>query len=162
MIAADSINQMISDASKLAFVGVAAVFGVLAGFKVSNDMESTLNAKPHIQAILTEQRLLLEEQAANQLNSDSASGQTNPGPEPPKWQLAISQVGLPFPPLHCQLASVFYILTKPLLSVSQAPALQQANAVHFVHIRNAFLSVGWVENNATRCAVDLRDQFCLS
>lgn len=153
---------MISDASKLAFVGVAAVFGVLAGFKVSNNMESTLNAKPHIEAIATEQRLLLEEQAANQLNSDSGSGQKNAESEPPKWQLAISQVSLPFPLLYRRLASVFYILTKPLLSFSQAVALQQANAVHFIHIRNAFLSVGWVENNATRYAAVSRDQVCLS
>lgn len=153
---------MISDASKIAFVGVAALFGVLAGFKVSNNMESTLNAKPHIEAILTEQRLLLEEQAANQLNSDSALGQTNAGPEPPMWQLAISQVGLPLPPLHRQLATIVYVATQLLMSSSQASAAQQANAVHFIHIKNAFLSVGWVENNATRYAVVFRDQACLN
>lgn len=88
---------MISDASKLALVGVAAVFGILVGFKVSNNMESTLNSKPHIEAITTEQRLLREEEAANKLNSDSASGQINVETEPPKWQLAIAQVRLLFP-----------------------------------------------------------------
>lgn len=87
---------MISDASKLALVGVAAVLGILAGFKVSNNMQSTLNSKPHIESVVTEQRLLREEEAANQLNSDSISGQLNVGPEPPKWQLVIEKVGMPF------------------------------------------------------------------
>ena len=98
---------MISDASKLSLVGVAAVFGILVGLKVSNNMESTLNSKAHIEAIKTEQRLLREEEAANKLNSDSASGQVHVGMEPPKWQLAISQVILLFPLLHDRLAASY-------------------------------------------------------
>lgn len=138
------LGEMISDASKLALVGVAAVFGILAGFKVSNNMATTLESKPHIEAIKTEQRLLREEEAANKLNSDSASGQVNVGKEPPMWQLAISQVTLLSSLLPGCLAACYYF--------SQALALQQANAIHFIHIRNAFKTLGWIENNATRYA----------
>ena len=83
---------MISDSSKLALVGVAATLGILVGFRVSNSMEKTLNSKLHIDAILTEQRLLREEQKANQLNSESDTATANVGPEPPKWQLVIEKV----------------------------------------------------------------------
>ena len=86
--------SMISDASKLALVGVAATLGILVGFRVSNNLESTMNAKPHIDAIITEQRLLQEEQAANQQNSNSDAAAVSVGPEPPKWQLVIEKVNM--------------------------------------------------------------------
>lgn len=85
---------MISDSSKLALVAVAAILGILVGLRVSNNMKSTSswNSKLHIDAILTEQRLLRAEEKANQLNSESDTGTANLGPEPPKWQLVIEKV----------------------------------------------------------------------
>ena len=83
---------MISDGAKLALVGVAATLGILVGFRVSNNLESTKNINPHIEAIATEQRLLLEEEAADRINSANLAGDANSGPEPPKWQLVIEKV----------------------------------------------------------------------
>ena len=117
------LDKMISDASKLALVGVAAVFGILAGFKVSNNMESTLNSNLHIEAINTEQRLLREEEAANKLNSNSASSQVDVGMEPPKWQLTISQASMLFPLPHGPSLHVIFatpvILTRSCTSTGQ-------------------------------------------
>lgn len=98
---------MISDASKLALVGVAATLGILVGFRVSDNIDSTVNSKQHIDTIFMEQRLLREEEKANQLNSESDTGTANVGPEPPKWQLVIEKVGA-F--LCCMIISECYVI----------------------------------------------------
>ncbi len=82
---------MISDASKMAMVAVACVLGILVGFKVSSSMESN-PANANLLSDATEQRLLLEEEAINQIASSSSA---NTGPisaQPPKWQLVIEKV----------------------------------------------------------------------
>lgn len=145
---------MISDSSKLALVAVAATFGVLVGLRVANNMESTLKSNLHIDAILREQRLLREEEKANQLNSESDTGIAHVGPEPPKWQLVIEKVGVcgSYPAVVTSL--VFSAEVGILATVTSQPScvILQANSIHFIHIRNAFRTLGWVEKNDTRFA----------
>ena len=81
---------MISDASKMAMVAVACVLGILVGFKVSSSMESN-PANANLLSDATEQRLLLEEEASNQIAS-SSSANTGISAQPPKWQLVIEKV----------------------------------------------------------------------
>ena len=135
---------MISDASKLALVGVAATLGILVGFRVSNNLESTMNAKPHTEAIMTEQRLLQEEQAANQLNSGSDTADVSVGPEPPKWQLVIENV-------ICVPCAVPFSHESSGVGQFNSHTLQAA-PIHFIHIRNAFKTLGWAETSDTRCS----------
>ena len=85
---------MISDASKLGLVGVAAVLGILVGLRVSNNLETLKNMQPHIDAIATEQRLLQEEEAASQSKAGSGSDVADIGVEPPYWQRVIEKVVL--------------------------------------------------------------------
>ncbi len=75
----------------MAMVAVACVLGILVGFKVSSSMESN-PANANLLSDATEQRLLLEEEASNQIASSSSA---NTGPisaQPPKWQLVIEKV----------------------------------------------------------------------
>ena len=76
---------MISDGQKLALLAVASLLGVFVGFRVTNSINSE---DAHLQATrAVEQRLLLEEQASNQMVSDGATGVNLAGSPPPKWQL---------------------------------------------------------------------------
>ena len=82
---------MISDASKLALVAVACVLGILVGFQassstVTNPLSSGQTSED------AEHRMLLEEEASNQLVSDSDAGHGLVGEQPPKWQLVIEKV----------------------------------------------------------------------
>lgn len=104
---------MISDGQKLALLAVASLLGVFVGFRVTNSINSE---DAHLQATrAVEQRLLLEEQASNQLVSDGATGVNLAGSPPPKWQLVV----------------------------------EKAAPIHFIHIRNAFQNLGFVETNDT-------------
>ena len=81
---------MISDGQKLALLAVASLLGVFVGFRVTNSINSE---DAHLQATrAVEQRLLLEEQASNQLVSDGATGVNLAGSPPPKWQLVVEKV----------------------------------------------------------------------
>lgn len=94
---------MISDASKLALVAVACVLGVLVGFQASSSIVTNPLSSEQTSED-AEQRLLLEEEASNQLVSGSAAGQGLVGEQSPKWQLVIEKVpadGSQFPTLTC-------------------------------------------------------------
>ena len=103
---------MISDASKLALVAVACVLGVLVGFQASSSIVTNPLSSGQTSED-AEQRLLLEEEASNQLVSGSAAGQSLVGEQTlsfligeqsPKWQLVIEKVpadGSQFPTLTC-------------------------------------------------------------
>lgn len=82
---------MISDASKMAMVAVACVLGILVGFKVSSSMESN-PANADLLSDAAEQRLLLEEEASNQIASSSSADTGRISTQPPKWQLVIEKV----------------------------------------------------------------------
>ncbi len=82
---------MISDASKVAMVAVACVLGILVGFKVSSSMESNPE-NADLLSDAAEQRLLLEEEASNQIASSSSVDMGPVSAQPPKWQLIIEKV----------------------------------------------------------------------
>lgn len=89
---------MISDASKMAMVALACMLGILVGFKVSSSMKSN-PANADLVSDAAEQRLLLEEEASNQIAS-SKSADTGPiSAQPPKWQLVIEKV------VHCSAST---------------------------------------------------------
>ena len=82
---------MISDATKMALVGVACALGILVGFKASPYADSKLTpAQQSSQEI--EQRLLMEEETSIQMDSDGAADVGVTGTQPPKWHLVIEKV----------------------------------------------------------------------
>ncbi len=85
---------MLSDTSKMVLVGLACTLGIFAGVKVSSSWDDNpLYTSPSSQA--TEQRLLLEEEASNQIVSGSAADVVSAETQSPKWQLVIEKV-----PIH--------------------------------------------------------------
>lgn len=86
---------MISDATKMALVGVACALGILVGFKASPYADSKPTpAQQSSQEI--EQRLLMEEETSIQMDSDGAADVGVTGTQPPKWHLVIEKAA----PIH--------------------------------------------------------------
>lgn len=92
-------TPVISDAQKLAIVGVACVFGVLFGLGVSNHLRTQQIAQTNAairERTLAEHRRALEAvDAEEQAITSTALDSDGTAILPPKWQLIIEKVSLP-------------------------------------------------------------------
>lgn len=119
---------MISDASKMAMVTVACVLGILVGFKVSSSMESN-PANANLLSDAAEQRLLLQEEASNQIAS-SSSAVTGPiSAQPPKWQLVIEKV------LNCRVITEQHVQLFHLADIGVCRLLQYTSFTSEMHFK---------------------------
>lgn len=120
---------MISDASKMAMVTVACVLGILVGFKVSSSMESNPANAANLLSDAAEQRLLLEEEASNQIAS-SSSADTGPiSAQPPKWQLVIEKV------LNCRVITEQHVQLFHLADIDVCRLLQYTSFTSEMHFK---------------------------